>query len=404
MNQTMIIKFFKKSLLSYFLVFSFYLKENITDYDQKIDKYDHELRVKNIFIYFYIYMIMIILIYLFVYYLSKYHNKKCYREYVNILVYNNLGEVLISKRLYEPNKNCYLVPGGKKEITDISLKYVAVRELYEETGLEVNNELKYCFAYKTGKYIVHYFSLYLNDDQEAITKEPEKHEEWFWTNRFYEYKLAPSLEYFKIEVMNIIKPRYIVISGSTGVGKTTIIKRLNDKIKEKGYEVKTSTNSILDGYDHIKQFLREYKETGNQDKIMLFEYSLLNIYNKRREEILNSKEDFIIVDREICDGDIYKLCYGWSEEKIRKEQVKISIPMINFVINCKEDRIKHFYNQRKIEEHKFSYEEYIKFSNMYNEKFIMLANQKAIEIKNDSTIEKCVNEIFEYIKPFLIKI
>lgn len=393
-----------KHILSTQILISLYeVKNNLTEIDQLFSK-------NNCLWYFRIvwnYAILEISFIIFCYYLVKYINyrlNKIKRIYVNILVYNHLGQLLISKRLYEPNKYSYLVPGGKKEKYDSSLKQVAIRELYEETNLIVNNRLKYEFFYNSKNYEVHYYSLYLKDEQNLMTKEPEKHEEWFFTNEFYKYKLPPSMEFYKKQIINIIKPKYIVISGSTGTGKTSIIKKLKRKIEEKGFNVKIpDESSILDNYSHIKNYLKEYKQTKNNDKLKIFEYSLLNIYNKRREELFSSNKDFIIVDREIFDGDIYKLCYGWDEEIIIKEQVKFNIPMINFFISCDEIKIKENYFKRKVEEHKFSLEEYINFSEAYNNNYLNLANPKAIKIENNSNIDNSVNEIFDYIKPFLIK-
>ena len=393
-----------KSILSTQILISLYeVKNNLTEIDQIFSK-------NNCLWYFRIvwnYAILEISFVIFCYYLVKYTSyrlNKIKRIYVNILVYNHLGQLLISKRLYEPNKYSYLVPGGKKEKYDFSLKQVAIRELYEETNLIVNNKLEYEFVYNSKNYEVHYYSLYLKEEQNLMTKEPEKHEEWFFTNEFYKYKLPPSMEFYKKQILNIIKPKYIVVSGSTGTGKTTIIKKLKRKIEEKGFNVKIPDEySIIDNYSHIKNYLKEYKQTKNNDKLKIFEYSLLNIYNKRREELFSSNEDFIIVDREIFDGDIYKLCYGWDEEIIIKEQVKFNFPMINFFITCDEIKIKENYFKRKVEEHKFSLEEYIKFSEAYNNNYLNLANPKAIKIENNSNIDNSVNEIFDYIKPFLIK-
>ncbi|CAG8755039.1 15336_t:CDS:1, partial [Cetraspora pellucida] len=129
-------------------------------------------------------------------------------------------------------------------------------------------------------------------------KEPEKHEKWFWTNRFYEYPLIPTMNMFKKEILKHITPRYIVVSGPTGVGKTSLMKLLQKEIENDGFSVDICCESILKG----SEYLLDYKK----DDIQKFEYALLNQYHKRRIELNNSRKDFIIVDREVFDGDVYK--------------------------------------------------------------------------------------------------
>ncbi|CAG8686049.1 15245_t:CDS:1, partial [Cetraspora pellucida] len=165
------------------------------------------------------------------------------------------------------------------------------------------------------------------------------------------------MELFKKEILKNITPRYIVISGPTGVGKTSLMKLLKSRIENRGFSVKICCESILKG----SEYLLEYKGKDN----VKFEYGLLNRYYKRRIELENSKEDFIIVDREVFDGDIYKEIYGFDKDVIEKERVEIKSLMIVFLILCNEENIERNFKSRDVNERKYSLDEYKQILNVY---------------------------------------
>ncbi|CAG8837860.1 19619_t:CDS:1, partial [Cetraspora pellucida] len=151
------------------------------------------------------------------------------------------------------------------------------------------------------------------------------------------------------EILKNITPRYIVISGPTGVGKTSIIKLLKEKIENEGFSVKICCESILKG----SEYLLDYKEND----IQKFEYALLNQYHKRRIEMKNSKEDFIIVDREVFDGDVYKEIYEFDKSVIKNEHVEFNNLMMVFLILCNEKILKRNYCNRNENERKYLLDE-----------------------------------------------
>ena len=56
---------------------------------------------------------------------------------VDIIVENNLKEILLIQRRNEPFKECWCFPGGYLNYGEETLEMAAVRELKEETNLEV---------------------------------------------------------------------------------------------------------------------------------------------------------------------------------------------------------------------------------------------------------------------------
>ncbi|CAG8835785.1 15276_t:CDS:2, partial [Cetraspora pellucida] len=77
-------------------------------------------------------------------------------------------------------------------------------------------------------------------------------------------------------------------------------------------------------------------------------------YHKRRIEMENLKEDFIIVDREVFDGDVYKEIYGFDKNIIKNEHVEFNNLMMVFLILCNENNLERNYNSRKVNERKYS--------------------------------------------------
>ncbi|CAG8826635.1 23906_t:CDS:1, partial [Cetraspora pellucida] len=177
-------------------------------------------------------------------------------------------------------------------------------------------------------------------------KELKKHKNWFWTNKFYINPLIPTMNIFKREILKNITPRYIVISGPTGVRKTSIMKLLKEKIENEGFSVKICCESILKG----SEYLLEYKEND----IQKFEYALLNQYHKCRIEMENLKDNFIIVDHEVFDGDVYKEIYKFDKSVIENEHVEFNNLMIVFLILCNEINLERNYYNREKNERKYS--------------------------------------------------
>ncbi|CAG8826786.1 2981_t:CDS:2, partial [Cetraspora pellucida] len=179
------------------------------------------------------------------------------------------------------------------------------------------------------------------------------------------------------EILKNITPRYIVISGPTGVGKTSIMRVLKERIENKGFSVKICCESILKG----SEYLLEYKEND----IQKFEYALLNQYHKRRIEMENLKEDFIIVDREVFDGDVYKEIYEFDKNIIKNEHVEFNNLIMVFLILCNENNLERNYNSRKVNERKYSLAECKNILKVYRDKFKNNICNDAIIINNNNS-------------------
>ncbi|CAG8809026.1 17126_t:CDS:1 [Cetraspora pellucida] len=345
-----------------------------------------------------LYTLVFYLVYLILFLINFYRlinlNQR-YKSYVITIPYKRNGDILITKRLVKTYNNLYCPPGGKVEYNE-EFEKTAERELFEETGILVINKLELIMINKTTKYQVYIYKTLVDNLVNVINKEPEKHENWFWTNEFYRYPLTPTMNVLKNEILKNIRPRYIVLSGPTGVGKMSLIEMLRQKIKQDGFSVKICIESILKG----NEYLLEYKEKD----IQKFEYALLSIYHKCRIEIENSKEDFVIVDREVFDGDIYKEKYGFELDIIEKEHIEFKKSMLVFVVLCSDKNFERNYYKRKEEDRKYTLNESKKILKLYKEKFKSNVCDDAIVINNDSTIEDSVDDIKKYINPFLVNL
>ncbi|CAG8679760.1 962_t:CDS:1, partial [Dentiscutata heterogama] len=234
-----------------------------------------------------------------------------------------------------------------------------------------------------------------DDMNQVRLNEPDKHEEWFFTNKFYEYSLTPSIEFFKQRILESVISYYIVVSGATCVGKSTVIKQIGKYIENKEFEECLVNESILKG----DEYLLKLKE----ENIRAFEYGLLNRYHNRHIELakeINFKQ-FVIVDRKIFDGDIYKRVYGFDEEVIIKEQRPrlINTQMLVFFITCSDKKLKHNFNSRR--KNVFILNQTKKIRKYYEDDFLKVYPD-AILIENNSKIEDMVDEIINHIDLFLV--
>ena len=98
-----------------------------------------------------------------------------------ILIKDDL--VLVGKRLNSHGSGCWGFPGGHLEFNE-SIHDCAVRDVFEETGLEVKNVRDFVF---TNDFFVdvrkHFVTLFVLADYVSGTPkvlEPDKCEEWCW--------------------------------------------------------------------------------------------------------------------------------------------------------------------------------------------------------------------------------
>jgi 8-oxo-dGTP diphosphatase len=105
---------------------------------------------------------------------------------IGVIIINDEGKVLIGKRK-GAHAQYYSIPGGHLELGD-TFEYTAVREVKEETDLEINapkviavtNNLE---TYKgEGKHYISVHLLVTDFSGDLKNMEPEKCEEWLWSD------------------------------------------------------------------------------------------------------------------------------------------------------------------------------------------------------------------------------
>ncbi|MFA5210892.1 MAG: NUDIX hydrolase [Patescibacteria group bacterium] len=71
---------------------------------------------------------------------------KEYQEYVyacvDVIIKNEEGKILLTKRNVEPFKNTWILPGGRMKLGELPL-ITAQREIFEETGLQIEPKKLY---------------------------------------------------------------------------------------------------------------------------------------------------------------------------------------------------------------------------------------------------------------------
>lgn len=92
-------------------------------------------------------------------------------------------EILLIKRKNEPYKDCWALPGGFMEMNE-TLKECAIRELYEETGITLNNAffvrmLDSVDRDPRGRVISGVFYGYVPEDVTPIANDDAKEVKWF---------------------------------------------------------------------------------------------------------------------------------------------------------------------------------------------------------------------------------
>lgn len=123
------------------------------------------------------------------------------REYSNIILISDNHEILILRRANYMKKfgGLWGFPGGTVNEKDKNSKETAIRELKEETGIELSwNEEHKCSLYKTIKNkdnsISHYYLVKLETNIEDIklSKEHSKYD-WFNIDNKKNYKWMPDI-------------------------------------------------------------------------------------------------------------------------------------------------------------------------------------------------------------------
>jgi 8-oxo-dGTP diphosphatase len=123
---------------------------------------------------------------------------------VDVIVINkNTDEILLIKRLNEPFKDCWALPGGFVDENE-DLEQAARRELFEETNIKTD-KMTQIGAFGTpnrdprGHMISIAYQTDLIDNQIVKAKDDAKETKWFSINDL------PELAFDHLEILNFIK-------------------------------------------------------------------------------------------------------------------------------------------------------------------------------------------------------
>lgn len=122
---------------------------------------------------------------------------------VDVLVINtDTNEILLIKRLNEPYKNCWALPGGFVDENE-DLEQAARRELFEETNIETDKMIQigaFGKPYRDprGHMISIAYQTYYIKNQTVQAKDDAKEVKWFSLNNL------PELAFDHLEIINSI--------------------------------------------------------------------------------------------------------------------------------------------------------------------------------------------------------
>ena len=122
---------------------------------------------------------------------------------VDVLVINKItDEILLIKRLNEPFKDCWALPGGFVDENE-DLEQAARRELFEETNIETDEMTQigtFGKPYRDprGHMISVAYQTNLNENQKVKAKDDAKEVKWF------SIKDLPELAFDHLEIINSI--------------------------------------------------------------------------------------------------------------------------------------------------------------------------------------------------------
>jgi thymidylate kinase/8-oxo-dGTP pyrophosphatase MutT (NUDIX family) len=263
-------------------------------------------------------------------------------EYVSIILYrSNLRKIWVSKRknIIKEFYEHWQCPGGHVEVTDISAKHAAQREVREETGIKVDlKDLKYR---RTNHYwrenewrIVHCY--YLQTFKNPRLTEPEEMSEW---------QLLKPIDVLKEPTIDSLKHAFdrrqtntkvIMIEGSCGAGKSTFVEKCREYWHKRGKTVEVMDELFItkDPKERIIKYgsnLKDLKENKITKEEMITEAIKLEewIRDTWMQQIFRfvtreTKPDILLMDRNIFSTEIFMEVMGTEGFLPKENQIEIS--------------------------------------------------------------------------------
>ena len=135
-----------------------------------------------------------------------------------------------------------------------------------------------------------------------------------------------------------IKGKIIAIEGTDGSGKQTQVKKLTERLKEKGYDVysKSFPNYSSDSSAPIRMYLsgeigKSPNDVSAKAASALFAIDRYITYKKEIEDIYKAKEKVLVFDRYVASNIIHQGAKLMSQESLNYDELREFILWINFL-------------------------------------------------------------------------
>jgi len=246
------------------------------------------------------------------------------KTYADMLIYNNNGEILLLKRTSKEEiaPNQWGLAGGKVEIGETT-EEAAIREAYEESGLEITNVKKLKEFVNDADSTSHYYSGLANGEPMLS----EEHIEYAW--------VKPSdIDNYDIIFGNTDRYKELISMLDINTDLLEEKKSPEDKKKDFDDKQKKYTEQILEKKKSLSEKTDKFNEETDDEK----KKSLKDSIDKIEENIK------VIELKKRSDEEIYKLELELAEEpeKSLKEKIREKISLIrekkNKFINAFNDK------------------------------------------------------------------
>lgn len=190
---------------------------------------------------------------------------------------------------------------------------------------------------------------------------------------------------------------FIAIDGPDGIGKTTISKRVIEKLKT-DYSI-DCTLTTEPSKSPLGLEIRALLSLGTMDNSILLDMFLKDRKEHLKNEIIPAldKKKLILTDRYKYSTVVYQFFQGFKIERL-VELNDFLPPHITFIINGSFELIKERMDRRGIEKEIFEKDELIKKSiELYSQMKKFFPNDNIVFVDGERSIEEIENEIVKHI-------